>query len=201
MRFSLKTLIIAVLLVCLGLSLWTVSQQLRTVTSELRSHRNELGHLSVTDATKINFISVPQHEDMKWRWRVRLPSGRKYNLCFNTINIAEEGFPEPSCTFFLDGGDEFTVTVVCHRDPRDDWNVTAMTTSGHSQDLGFLGPTHLSWFEGRSTCRYSVNGKGQTTSVDPHGPADLLRLRIKDSNDVPTDDGILVWIAEATDRS
>ncbi|MDP6558076.1 MAG: hypothetical protein QGG71_25645, partial [Pirellulaceae bacterium] len=102
--------------------------------------------------------------------------------------------------FFLDTGDEFTATVVCHRDHRGEWKMTAMTTSGHSQDLGFLGPTHRSWFEGQSTCRFRVNGKRKTNSVDADGPAELLRLRIIDANDVQTDDGILVWIVEAPDE-
>ena len=199
MRFSLKTLIVSVVFIALCFSLWVVSQRLQDATVELTSQRDELGHLNVKDPKKINFISVPQHEAMKWRWRLQLPVDRKYNLCFKTIGISEGGFPQPHTTFFVDGGDEFTVTVLCHRDQRGRWNITAMTTAGHSQNLGFLGRIHDSWFEGRAT-HSRLNGQRQTTLRAADEPAELLRLRIKGAGDSPTDSGILVWIAEATDR-
>jgi len=200
MQFSLKALVVSVVICALGLSLWTVSQRLRDVTAELRDQRHELGHLNVTDAEKINFITVPQHEDMKWRWRVQLPVGRKYNLCFSTIGISDIDFPQPHCTLFVEGGDEFTITVLCHRDQRNNWKLTAMTTAGHTQNLGFLGPAHHAWFEGQTTHSFSVGAQDQTTSANADGPAELLRLRIKDSNNAPTEDGLLVWITQATER-
>ena len=201
MRYSLKTILVCILIFALGLSFWIVSQRLQDATGELQAQRDELGHLNVADANKINFIMVPQHEDKKWRWRMQLPAGRKYNLCFQTIDITDDGYPQtPNSTFFVDDGEPFTLTILCHRDQQDRWKLNAMTTKGHSQNLGFLGPIHNSWFEGKRTAPYRVNGRGKTTSVDAQGPAQLMRLRIEGSGDALSDRGLLVWIAEASDR-
>jgi hypothetical protein len=196
MRFSLKSLIVTVAVVGLILSLYIVYHRLGAATRELRVLRNELGHLNVTDEQAISFISVPQHEDLKWRWRIRLPKNRKYLLCFKTTGITDDLLSGSTCAFFVDGGEEFSLTVNCHRDQRGEWNITAMTSKGHSQGLGFLGPTHRMWMEGEATCGFTISGRQETVSVQPSGPAQLLRLRIRHGG-VETGDGVLVWIVEA----
>jgi hypothetical protein len=198
LRFSLKTLLVSTLVFCLGLSLWIAHGKLYRSTIELRRSRSELGYVNVDDPEKINFTSVPLSEPLKWRWRVRLPEGRKYQLNFATIDIASSGLPHPWATFFVDGTQEFSITVDCHRDHLQEWKITALSTfgRGHSQAIGPLVASHKSWLEGQQTYSSMLNGKGATISEDPENAAELLRLRILDTNGVETNDGVLVWIAE-----
>lgn len=199
MKFSLKSFIAVSLVVALGTGLVITARQSRESRAELRSLRAELGLLNVEDESKINVVSVTQTENKRWKWRIFLPPGHAYDLNLTSISIEESGYPTPVVTFWIDGGEEFTLTIDCKRNKQGRCVMTSWTTNGHQQEMYLLGQAHEPWLDSQMTDMYTVAGGDGPDAVEHSGPLELIRLRIKDNSEVTTE-GVLAWIAHAPDR-
>ena len=72
--------------------LQTAQQTIARQQAELRTLRDELGVLEVSDHTKVHVLFVRQQEDKAWRWRVYLPPGR-YQMKWAIDDIPRDGLP------------------------------------------------------------------------------------------------------------
>jgi hypothetical protein len=86
-QFSLLTLLLLVTIVCLSAALWVMCRNLRETQAENQEFRDRFGYLTISDPKKIHVIRIPNHEEDAWRWRVYLPEGHQYQVCFQVGKI------------------------------------------------------------------------------------------------------------------
>src|SRR5688500_18999793 len=94
-KFSLRTLLLIVVIVCLAIPLVLQSFELRRVEAELKQLRNATGQLTVDDPTKVHVIAVEMDEPNTWRWKMFLPKGVRYTWCLGYGDIPAQGVPRP----------------------------------------------------------------------------------------------------------
>ncbi len=121
-QFSLGGLLLFVLLVAMGLSLFVTARRFRQTEAELAEYRREYGILKVENPTKLQAIALWTGEPNHWRWRVYLPRG-KYDIYWATTGIPVNGLPTPTDGWrFLDSqdpADPVDISLATYKDPKD----------------------------------------------------------------------------------
>src|SRR5512141_2897072 len=90
LQFSLRELLLFVLLVAMALALFTTGWQLHQAKTELAEYRQEYGILKVDDPTTLSAAACWTGEPGKWRWKLHFPPGR-YDLPYATTGIPQTG--------------------------------------------------------------------------------------------------------------
>lgn len=78
LQFSLRSMLILMVLAAIGFSLWTSKQRLednRRLQGEIKRLKSELGELTIEEGQegKIHAIGIPALESFTWSWRVYIP--------------------------------------------------------------------------------------------------------------------------------
>lgn len=86
-RFSLLTSLLLMSIVGLLLVVAQLWQEIRPLRAEVRRLRTEQGQLRIDDPSKVYVIEGVSYEENAWVWRIYLPPGREYSLCFCSGNV------------------------------------------------------------------------------------------------------------------
>lgn len=118
LRLSLLSLLLLVTCLAMGLGLVTAIgvtseavRDMRVAKSENKRLRQDYGGFEVKDTTRVYAKEMRQawdrDEQLKfrdWAWRVWMPAGKRYTLCYTDGLIGESGLPKPSQSWPLDPG-------------------------------------------------------------------------------------------------
>ena len=215
-RFSLRTLLILIGLLCFAIGSYVIARKLSDADRELRKLRNEAGVLSVDDPTKIQVIAVDVDEPNTWRWRMFIPKGHRYSW-----NIAAEQIPrdQPPKRAGMSGfsnepywerDNEVLVTAKLRQEDDGSWRLSVDPRIGDSKNQMAgaslkIPKEKIEWMtDGRasSTDGRVVGGKGVQV-IDPKGPIILLQRRPTerqpDGSDQPSPNpmpGYMIWLNE-----
>lgn len=186
-RFSLRTLLLIVVVVCIAIPMAMQTIKLYRAEVELRQLRNEVGYLSVDDRSKVHVIAVDMNEPNTWRWRIFLPQGVRYSWCLGFGDIPAKGVPEPKIKHtsnepYSDEDVEVVVTAKLRQIDDGDWSLSVSSIIGGQRyqmgDARVSVPDEemrrihkVSVYEGHTL------GTRGTETLDPKGPIVLLQLR------------------------
>jgi hypothetical protein len=109
-QFSLRSLMLFVLLVAMGVALFTTGWKLRRAEKELEEYRREYGILKVEHPAMLHAVARWTPEPGQWRWKVHFPPGR-YDVCYATKGLRGDGFPKPSGGFTTDFSGEVSLSA------------------------------------------------------------------------------------------
>jgi hypothetical protein len=207
-KFSLATLLLFMAFASVFLSHGTWALKLLSLRQDNARLRDEVGELSISDASKMHVTSVPTTTQDSWRWRVFVPHAARYRLgiAFNEIPAAGFLTPPIQDAVFDDElpSGELRLDAKLYRDGAGVWLLSVEVTAPNPADSGTItcpvkGPD-LTWLDG--TAFFST--KTGTTSnkiVDDNAPVALLRHRVVKHPSLPAtfskDDpspGILIWL-------
>lgn len=131
-QFSLRGLLLFVLLIAMATALFVTGRRLRQAEAELAKYRREYGILEVKDSAMLQAIALWTGEPRHWRWRVHFPRGR-YNVCFATIGIPAGGIPAPAGELNSDFTGVVDISVSAYKDPKDSSWRYAITSGGYQR--------------------------------------------------------------------
>jgi hypothetical protein len=168
LRYSLATLLMAMAIVALGITVWQLYRELVPLRAELRRLRDEVGELSIEDDTRFHAIEVRTPEEFVWKWRIWIPEGAGYTLHHTGENIPRQGFPAAHSTITLSDAGEQWIEYRVSRDTRTGKWMDGLSTSG-----GSVGSSQQDWVEAGS--RVST-GDGVGTTTKSFGPGQTIIL-------------------------
>ena len=116
-QFSLRGLMLFVLLAAMGMALFTTGWKLRRAERELADYPREYGILNVENPAMLLAVARWTPEPGQWRWQVHFPPGR-YEVCYATAGIKEEGLPKPMGWFTSDLSGDVNVSAAFLTDPK-----------------------------------------------------------------------------------
>jgi hypothetical protein len=203
-QYSLRTLLVFVLLVAMGLALFVTGRRFRQAEAELAEYRREYGILKIENPTTLQAIALWTGEPNHWRWRVYLPAGR-YDLCFLTAGVPESGIPEPKNGCNADFAGLVEIAVAAYKDPKD--GVWRYAISSQGPDGGRTTYADMSVTpadEGMSDSNGGVNRDKDPVTVPPDDPLVLLRKRavkhgVMEMSSGKAYGGLMLWIRRTGD--
>jgi hypothetical protein len=205
LQFSLRSMLVLVLLAAIGFSLWTSNRQrkeIRRLQDEVKQLKNEVGDVVVEEGQehKLHALALPTLEDNTWKWRVYVPAGRYFAVSAESGVIPPSGKSQATSRskIGLSAGEQ-TITVALRRNDEGRWEWIIATGSA----TGRLQASSDKKMSGRNSS--SSNGVVRNTvAVEPGTSIDLLRHRMFSRDDPSTaagldgpGEGILVTIGEA----
>jgi len=218
-RFSLLTLLLLTTIVAMGVTVWRLGIEIVPLREEVGRLRDEAGRLSIDDPTRIHAVAVNMAEPDRYRWRVWVPQGRNYSLCYARFDVPLTGLPtdrQSIIEYYFEAGEhllDFRLKLV------DEKKLVAyLRGKGETNGMG----TNIDLFEMKNRWIYHDFSKGRTDevvegigfknmSVAGNEPLVLFRLRAREvvpNNydktgiprgwsylriDEPTD-GLIIWI-------
>ncbi len=208
LRFSLRELLLAVVILSLFVPLLDVTRRLRQSDTQLESLRNEIGYLSVGDPDLLHAIAVPSYEHLTFRWRIHLPPKRSFVVSTVQDQITQEGIPS-------DRDDRLTVWEIKPSDVEREVILTFAVRRGHEGNWGYA----VTASDSNTTRYYSLNGASWLDRVNNIGTSQtgtrntvpetlkegLPLLRVNRITKTPTGgyidigtprDGVLLWISK-----
>ncbi len=194
-QFSLRGLMLFVLLAAMGIALFTTGWKLLRAERELEEYRREYGILKVDNPAMLCAVARWMPEVGQWRWQVHFPPGR-YEVCYVTKGIAANGLPKPAGRFTSDLSGDVTISAALLKDPKNGkWvcNFVIGPASG-SRGVPDTVVNPITWTTD------GVLWNKEPAAVSPQTPLVLLRRRvgIKEKNGSftipPSADGLLIWI-------
>jgi hypothetical protein len=211
-RFSLRTLLILVAVLCFAIGSYVVSRKLSDAERELRKLRNEAGVLAVDDRTKVHVISVDVDEPNTWRWRMFIPKGHKYSWNLAAKQIPrfqppqQAGMSGHSNEPYWERDNEVLVTAKLRPEEDGNWRLSVDPRIGDSKNqmagVALKIPKEkMQWMtdgRGSSTDGRVLGNKG-VEAVDPKGPIILLQRRPTDASGQPSSNpmpGYMIWLNE-----
>lgn len=107
-RLSLLTLLLLLTVAAMVIAIWKLYAEVVPLRAENRELRDELGELSIDDPDKVHAILTPQSEPgrFNYKWRLWIPEGRRYKLCWTTSKVPKQGFPTKPTSLPLPGSGE-----------------------------------------------------------------------------------------------
>ncbi len=197
-QFSLRGLMLFVLLAAMGMSLFATGCRLRRAERELEQYRREYGILNVDNPAMLSAVARWMPDVGQWRWQVHFPPGR-YDVCYATKGIPPSGFPKSAGGFTRDFSGDVNVSAALLKDPKSGkWvcNFVIGPASG-SRDVPDCVVNPVTWTTD------GVLWNKEPAAVSPQTPLVLLRRRIgiqqKDGSlpIPPSANGLLIWIRRA----
>jgi hypothetical protein len=134
-RFSLRTLLLLVVVVCIAIPMAIQTYKLYHAEAEIRRLRNEVGYLSVEEPGKVHVIAVALNEPDTWRWRIHLPRDVRYSWCLGFGDIPAKGVPRPKLRHtsnepYSDKDVEVVVTARLRQLDDGDWSLSVSSMIG-----------------------------------------------------------------------
>ncbi len=189
-RFSLRTLLLLLVIVCLAIPLVLQSFELYRAEAELRQLRNQLGHLNVDDRGKVHVIALDTGEPNTWRWRIFLPKGFRYTWCLGYGDIPATGVPKPKWSStsnepYWDSQSEVVVNTKLRQMDDGNWSLSVSSIiAGKTDQMGGTKLTipdeEMRWTRKVPSQESSTLGSRGTATVDPNGPIVLLQRRARE---------------------
>jgi hypothetical protein len=220
-QFSLRKLLLAVVVLSLVLALVTVTrrylasqQQLRQQGEELERLRAEAGYLVVGDRSKVHLLRVPTHKEDVWKWKIYLPETVHWQVRTAAGKIPRTGPVGMDSTSCPIGNGEITLEAFLERnvDGQSWLRISYGRSSGATTETTSLGlPADVIddlFSAGRRET--GLLGMRRATVVDVGGRIELLRVRRgsklvfedETTKRFETDDepsgGVLVWLEPMT---
>jgi hypothetical protein len=200
-QFSLGGLLLFVLLVAMGISLFVTARRFRQAEAELAEYRREYGILKVENPTKLQAIALWTGEPNHWRWRVYFPRGR-YDICYATTGIRANGPPTQMEGWNADFENLVEISVAAYKDPKDGVWRYAISSEGSCGGSRIAADMAVIPSEERiSNSSDSVDRNHGPVSVSADGPLVLLRKRAakmeKGRAEMSSEkayDGLMLWI-------
>ncbi len=208
-RFSLRTLLLVMVIVALAIAQYVVLRRIREVELANRKLfdenvklRAEAGYLEVDDPRKVAVLRISDLNELTWRWKVWLPKGN-WVVHEETRNIPQTGVTQPKHRNVFLGDREVSVAASVRKGADGQWEF--VTDFGGAGRRSGLHKSHALVAPGDKGNKTSVAGSGKQEALDPNKPIVLLRLRAHESVETspgslssidppePTD-GILIWI-------
>jgi hypothetical protein len=207
-QFSLRGLLLFVLLVAMGLSLAVTARRMLRAEAELAEYRRECGILKVENPTMLHAVALWTPEPGRWRWRVHLPPGR-YDLCWSTTGIPLHGLPKPEHGISDNLPAELAgfadVSAVAYKDPLDGvWKYrVSFGCIAMSQRMPVSLPNESAWQT------FGIQCGDEPAIVSPAEPLVLLRKRVVEEgnrgvsfqSDLDVTDGLMLWIRRMGEAS
>jgi hypothetical protein len=188
-RFSLRTLLLLVVIVCIAIPLGMQSYKLHRAETELRQLRNEVGYLSIDDRSKVHVIAVDMDEPDTWRWRIFLPQGIRYSWCFGFGDIPQKGVPQPKLRHvsnepYSDEDVEVVVTARLRELDDGNWSLSVSSKIDQLYQMGSARVTipaeEMRRIQEASVYERDTLGDRGTETLDPTGRIILLLRRTRE---------------------
>jgi hypothetical protein len=210
--FSLRTLLLVVLVLCVALGFYLTGRRLREAERELRVLRDETGRLSVEDRTQFHAIALDGDEPNTWRWRLFIPKGHRYSWNLAAEDIPQHDPPRRAGTQgisnepYWEQDNEVLVTARLRRLEDDAWQLSVESRIGDSQHQMYgatlrIPEEKLRWMFGGPGTDGQVLGSRGTATRGPEGPIILLQRRAlerqADGSHQPSPGpmpGIMIWL-------
>jgi hypothetical protein len=187
LQFSLRTALIAIVLVAVAMSLWVSSrqaQQNQRLRADNTRLRNETGQLTIEpgEESKVHAIKIAALESYTWRWRIHVPDGRPISLRATNETAYDDGKPagSGSSSVRLSPG-ECLINLALRRSPKGRWEWIVQQTDGSGSSEGRSG---LSLNADSAEVLIDNNSSSTegvyqaTTSVEPGRDLELLNLKM-----------------------
>ncbi len=209
-RFSLMGILTTTLLVALTATIVVLYQRVRELEPALRKLRNEVGELTVDDPELPHAIRIPDYDDTSLRWRLYLPTGKKFVLrCAVSTSIPSEGIPSiesskcfMSSEFRSTGSDtDWIQAIAFDKNRQGVWRLVLSRGSEWHSVSRPLPDEMQGWLEEEQSPVWSILAKGKTVSAKPGEPLILFRQRRvaivegEPLSEEPTM-GVVAWIEE-----
>jgi hypothetical protein len=215
-KFSLRTLLIVVALVCFAIGTYVVGTRLANAEREVRKLRNESGFLTIDDRSKVHVIALGVDEANTWRWRLFIPKGHQYSWNIAAEKIPKNDVPEKaeirgiSNEAYWEQDNEVLVTARLRQGEDKNWRLSVESRIGDSKNQMSgaalqIAKEKMQWMiDGRaSSTDGRVTGDRGVAVFDPKGPIILLQRRpterqpdgsyLPSPNPMP---GYMVWLKE-----
>jgi hypothetical protein len=187
-RFSLRTLLLLVVIVCIAIPLGMQSYKLHRAETELRQLRNEVGYLSIDDRSKVHVVAVDMNEPNTWRWRIFLPQGVRYSWCLGFGDIPAKGVPQPKLQHisnepYSDNDVEVVLTARLRQLDDGDWSLSVSSMIGdQTYQMGGARVTipseEMRRIQKVSVYDGQIRGTRGTETLNPKKPIVLLQKRV-----------------------
>ena len=202
-QFSLGGLLLFVLVVAMGLSLFVTARRFRQAEAELAEYRREYGILKVENPRELQAIALWTGEPNHWRWRVYVPRG-KYQILYATTGIPVSGVPTPTGGWrFLDSqnlADPVDISLAVYKDPKVGvWRYAVSTRCANgSGGEDYVDMSVAPADEGNSEWIGGVHRDNGPVTASPDKPLVLLR-KLTASKGVYAisplkNDGLILWV-------
>lgn len=174
-------------------------REVRPVRAELRRLRDEVGALSIEDASKPCAIRVRTNDEYTWKWRVWIPEGRSYLLKYTSEDIPRSGFPSNHGMITLSEPGEMWVEYRIAPDPHSSAWMDKLSTKGGAS----VGSSQQDWVKWRKRTGTGEGGVSETTQVfEPGKTIVLARQRVSekatDSSKIEDPSaGFMIWLEPA----
>lgn len=182
-RVSLLSLLLLVAVAALGMATFLLWRELAPLRAEVQQLRAETGRLTIRDPSKVHAIQVETGDDNEWKWRVRVPAGKRYMFKRRSDNVPGSGFPS------LVGGSgpltegEYVITYSIRQDSEtEEWRGRFVVRRvGDDDNVGVVlsgGAGPFGWLDwGTRTSMFGGVGF-KTEAFEPGQPITLYRLRV-----------------------
>jgi hypothetical protein len=196
LRFSLRGFLVGIGAVCLLLSNGIALRELSELRRESQQLRDELGYLTITDASKPHVASASRMEDLTWRWRIYVPDRRRFAV------YVDEGMPIHNRVYVTSG--ENSLDAAVYLAPEGNWQfkmIAANPSEGAS--YGYSGALKSPLADRiRQSGLNQAPGRG-TVAFDSRERFLLLYENVPEATlfggDVDRDrPGFRVWMEDAT---
>jgi hypothetical protein len=209
-KYTLRTLLILVAVVCIAIGFYMMGTRLRNAERQLQSLRNETGHLTIDDRSKVHVITVPLDEPNTWRWRLFIPQGHKYSWNISAEEIPQDEVPQKaevkgtSNEPYWDRDNEVLVTARLRRDDENHWRLSVESRIGDAKYQMYgtalkIPAEKLQWNTDGASTDGRVAGSRGVAVFEPQGPIILLQRRTLDENYEPSPNpmpGFMIWLKE-----
>ncbi len=195
LRFSLLNLLLLTTIVAMGLALI----KLVPLRNEVVRLRNETGRLLVTDRTKLQAIEVKTYTHLTWRWRIFVPSEKKYRLRNQINDVPLRDFPEITSGWHLQSGLQVLTIALRRNDAKQGWDITTEFVSqdgGASSGRRPIVVNSQTWPNGYHAGE-SISGIGTKAEMQNEQERLLLlrsRVQVPTGGAPPLAQGLLPWI-------
>jgi hypothetical protein len=189
-RFSLRTLLLLVVIVCIAIPMGMQTYKLHRAETEIRRLRNEVGYLSVEESSKVHVIAVDMNEPDTWRWRIFLPQGVRYSWCLGFGDIPAKGVPQPKLKHtsnepYSDEDAEVVVTARLRQLDDGNWSLSVASMIGDQPyQMGGARVTipaeEMHRIQKTTVYDQQTLGTRGTKTLDPSGPIILLQKRTRE---------------------
>jgi hypothetical protein len=186
LRFSLRTVLLLIVLVAIVLTLWVsyrVARENRMLREENQRFRNEVGDLIVPvgSENKLHAVGAKVIEPWQWKWRVHVPAAGQYWVNAKTNSLPAAAEPrQPGTQLSLRPG-ENVIGFGLHRDERNRW-AWNFTVAGGGMEIGggVTAAPEIGTLVEAGCLKPSIAVTGNVTS-DADLVLQLLRVRLMHS--------------------